>query len=296
MTDAAEFRRHSQDALARGNLDLAVAYLQTALRQDPADRESYHTLGRLLRLAGRGESAAAWYKACLHRYPDDSVARMGLAALGQGPAPDRLPDDVVLYIFDRNANVYESNMEGLAYRIPETLTPMLAAEKGTARGELDILDLGCGSGWCGPLLRPFARRLVGLDLSPAMLDLARAKNVYDELVEGEILGALASGRLGMFDAIVAANVVLYFGKLDPLAEAITQSLKPSGVFIFDVEKGAADRAEFHSAGRFTHGRQLVERVFAPPLYARSRIQETVMRTEAGRPVHALCCVATTPGS
>ncbi len=291
MTSAADYRRHSADALERGNLDLAVAYLQNALRQDPGDRETYHTLGRLLRMAGHGDSATECYRACLERFPGDSVARMGLAALGQEPAPDRLPDEVVLYVFDRNAAAYESNMEGLAYRIPETLTPMLAAEMGTAARALDILDLGCGSGWCGPLLRPFARHLVGLDLSPAMLSLAQEKGSYDALVEGEILGALHNWRPQSFDAVVAANVVLYFGDLAPLAEAVARVLRPGGVFVFDVEKGQGDAATFHTAGRFTHGRALLERVLAPPLYERLRVQETVMRMEAGRPVAALCCAA-----
>ena len=102
MTSAADYRRHSADALERGNLDLAVAYLQNALRQDPGDRETYHTLGRLLRMAGQGDGAAECYRACLDRFPGDSVARMGLAALGREPAPDRLPDEVLLYVFDRN--------------------------------------------------------------------------------------------------------------------------------------------------------------------------------------------------
>ncbi|MSP21179.1 MAG: tetratricopeptide repeat protein [Alphaproteobacteria bacterium] len=122
MTDAAEYRRHAQDALARDNLELAVVYLQNAVRQDPHDRESHLTLGRLLRLAGQGERATACYRACLERFPGDSVTRMGLAALGQKPAPDRLPDEVVLYVFDRNARAYESNYERL--RIQEAIMRM----------------------------------------------------------------------------------------------------------------------------------------------------------------------------
>ena len=291
MIGAADYRRHSDDALARGNVDLAVAYLENALRQDPSDRESYYAVGRLLRMAGKGDNAAAWYRACLERFPSDSVARMGLAALGKAPAPARLPDDVVLYVFDRNATVYDASMEALEYRIPETLTPMLAAAKGTADGSLDILDLGCGSGWCGPLLRPFARRLVGLDLAPAMLALAKAKGCYDLLEEGEVLETLRLGHLGPFDAVLAANVLIYFGDLTPLAEAVAGVLRPGGAFVFDVEKGEGDAAAFHNAGRFTHSRALIESTFAAPPFARTEVQEAVMRLEAGDPVTALCCAA-----
>ena len=38
---------------------------------------------------------------------------------------------------------------------------------------LDVLDLGCGTGLCGPLLRPYARALAGVDLSPQMLERMR---------------------------------------------------------------------------------------------------------------------------
>lgn len=291
MIAAAEYRKHSQQALARGNVNLAVAYLESALRQDPADRECYHAVGRLLRLTGRSERAIAWYRACLRRYPGDSIAKMGLAALGQEPPPDRLPDDVVLYLFDRNAGAYEFSMEELAYCIPETLLPMLAAEKGPARGDLDVLDLGCGSGLCGSLLRPFSRRLVGIDLSPEMLKLARAKDTYDELIEGEILGSLASQEAGSVDAVVAASVVLYFGALEPFAEAVARVLRPTGTFVFDVEEGVGMKAAFHAAGRFTHGRELIEQVFAAPLFSGLRVSEVVMPGEAGKPVGALCCAA-----
>lgn len=292
MIGAADYRRHAQEAFARGNIDLAVAYLENALRQDPSDRESYYAIGRFLRMSGKPEPAARWYRECLVQFPDDSVATMGLAALGEIPPPERLPDDVVLYVFDQNARVYDENMALLGYAIPEVLARLLASEKGAAAGDLDILDLGCGSGLCGPLLRPFARRLVGLDLAPAMVALAQQRGCYDELRQGEILCALQSGTLGTFDVIVAANVVIYFGDLTPLAVAAGKALRPRGAFLFDVEKGAdASRHGFHTAGRYTHSRALVERTFGPPTYARIRIDDAVMREEAGAPVRALCCAA-----
>ena len=48
---------------------------------------------------------------------------------------------------------------------------------------LEVLDAGCGTGLAAPLLGPYARRLVGVDLSGAMLEQARALPQYDELVE-----------------------------------------------------------------------------------------------------------------
>jgi predicted TPR repeat methyltransferase len=58
----------------------------------------------------------------------------------------------------------------------------------------DVLDAGCGTGLCGAILAPFARRLVGVDLSEGMLAHAKAKNVYHELVKAELGGLLRAMR------------------------------------------------------------------------------------------------------
>jgi predicted TPR repeat methyltransferase len=51
---------------------------------------------------------------------------------------------------------------------------------------LDVLDAGCGTGLCGAIVAPYARRLVGVDLSEGMLVHATSKNVYDSLIKAEL--------------------------------------------------------------------------------------------------------------
>ena len=50
-----------------------------------------------------------------------------------------------------------------------------------------VLDLGCGTGLMGQYLRDNAAQLIGIDLSAAMLEEARNKQIYDALVEGDIV-------------------------------------------------------------------------------------------------------------
>ena len=290
MIDAAEYRRRAREALEQGNAGLAVTCLENAVREDPADLETYRTLGRILRLAGRPDDAAAWYRRCLAIAPNDAIATMGLVALGQAQAPERLPDDVVLYVFDGNAGSYEANMRSLGYNTPEVLLGLLRAEGAVEDGSLEVLDLGCGSGWCGPLLRPYARRLIGVDLAPRMLALAAEKNVYDELAQAEILEYLARAPGGI-DLVIAANVLIYFGDLASLAAGVARILRPGGRFIFDVEKGAGMQPGFHVSGRYTHSLAVLESSFLPCGFTVSRVHETVMRTELGVPVAGLYCAA-----
>ena len=289
MIDAAVYWRHAQEALERGDTGLAAACLENAVRQDPADLEAYRALGRILRFSGRPDEAATWYRRCLEIAPADAVATMGLAALGQGPVPERLPNDVVLYVFDRNAESYEANMRGLGYNAPEVLLGLLRAEGGAEDGSLDVLDLGCGSGWCGPLFRPFARRLVGVDLSPRMLAIAAGKHVYDDLIQAEILEYLAR-TAGSIDVVVAANVLVYFGDLASLAEGIARVLRPGGRFLFDVEKGEGPEPGFNVSGRYTHSLAVLESALLPRGFTFSRVDETVMRTELGAPVAGFSCM------
>ncbi len=287
---AAEFRGQAREALENGNNGLAVTCLENAVREDPTDLETYRTLGRILRLADRPGEAAAWYRQCLAIAPNDAIATMGLVALGQAPVPERLPDDVVLYVFDRNAGSYDANMRNLGYSTPAALLELLRADGGVADSSLDMLDLGCGSGWCGPLFRPYARRLVGIDLSPRMLELAAAKRVYDELIQAEILEYLARPADGI-DVVIAANVLVYFGNLASLAAGVARTLRPGGRFIFDVEKGEGTEPGFHVSGRYTHSLAVLEGALLPYGFTFSRMHETVMRTELGAPVVGLCCVA-----
>lgn len=49
---------------------------------------------------------------------------------------------------------------------------------------LDILDLGCGTGLVGSWFKDYGKRIVGLDISPVMLDMATKKGCYHELRRG----------------------------------------------------------------------------------------------------------------
>lgn len=294
MTDTVAFWESARAAFAKRDIGLAIACIEDVVRQDPADLEAYRVLGRILRNEGRMDEAATWYRRCLAVAPDDGVAAMGLAALGKAPAPARLPDDVVLYVFDRSAESYEGNMRSLRYNVPETLLGLLRAESGVQEGTLDVLDLGCGSGLCGPLFRPLARKLVGVDLSPRMLAIAAGKQVYDELIQAEMLEYLARAPASS-DLVVSANVFCYFADLAPLVQGIARVLRPGGRVLFDVEKGEGLEPSFQVSGRFTHSLAALERALLPCGFALNRVEETPMRIQAGKPVLGLYCLVQRSG-
>jgi predicted TPR repeat methyltransferase len=117
---------------------------------------------------------------------------------------------------------------------------MLEDANVSASGGLDVLDAGCGTGLCGPLIAPYARRLVGVDLSERMLDQARTRDVYDELVRGELTGYLRDCTAA-FDVVVAADTPENFGPLEEVVASAENALRGGGRLVFTVERGAKGR-------------------------------------------------------
>src|SRR5438477_7207125 len=74
-----------------------------------------------------------------------------------------------------------------------------------------MLDLGCGTGLAGAAFRPHVDWLLGVDLSPKMIEVARAKGLYDRLVIGDIAQHLAEQHTdnATFHLVIAADVFAY---------------------------------------------------------------------------------------
>ena len=247
---------------------------------------------RLLALAhcalGEVDEAIRIFTEWLDEEPDDPIARHMLAACTGSGVPSRASDQYVAQTFDSFAASFESKLARLSYRAPALVSAVLD-DAGLERAKrYDVLDAGCGTGLCGALIAPYARRMVGVDLSPGMLTQAAAKNLYDELLQGELTTYL-KGQSEAFDIIVSADTLVYFGALDDVIAAAAAALRPGGLLIFTLEHaadpGAPDfRLETH--GRYTHSRSYVERLLAADGFEID-VGTAELRMESGAPVAGL---------
>lgn len=237
--------------LSAGRREQADESFREAERLAPNLRHGHVMLGSRATMMGRPERALQQYRWGLELHPSDPELRH-LAASLDGRDESRAPDEYVVQAFDRFADTFDEVLvERLRYRVPGLIVDAAARALGDRR-DLEVLDAGCGTGLCGPLLRPLAGRLVGIDLSPEMLKRARSRGSYDELEAAEITAAMAAAG-PRYDVVVAADVLVYFGDLSELFGAIAGCLLPGGVAAVSVERRDGDGFELRPSGRYAHG-------------------------------------------
>jgi predicted TPR repeat methyltransferase len=263
-------------------------------------RPKYREARRLLALAHctRGEIDAAVdiFEEWLEQEPQDPIALHMLAACTRRDVPVRASDAFVQRTFDSFAASFESKLERLSYRAPALVAAMLEHSGLKPSKCLDVLDAGCGTGLCGPLLLPYARRLVGVDLSEGMLGHAREKHIYDALVKAELTDYLRDNPEA-FDLIVSADTLVYFGDLRNVLDAGAHALRRNGVLVFTLEHAVGGKADLgyrlEPHGRYSHTTAYVERVLAAACLE-SEIAYADLRMESGAPVAGLVIRATKP--
>jgi predicted TPR repeat methyltransferase len=268
------------------DLEQAVTCFRNAIRYDGNHVRALDALGVTLYVLGRQNEAVEAYRDWLRREPDNPVPRHMLAACGGEAAPLRADDAYVREVFDRFADSFDEQLlKNLDYRAPQVLVDALIGVLGTAEGALDVLDAGCGTGLCGPLIRAHARRLDGVDLSGGMLEKARLRGGYDELVTAELTAHLQE-HPDTWDVVLSADTLVYFGDLVEVLAATHKALRAGGRVAFTLEAMEADedRSELSSSGRYRHARRYVERVLDAAGFVEVSIAASALRKEVGKPV------------
>jgi predicted TPR repeat methyltransferase len=256
----------------------ALASYDRALELRPDYAEALIHRADALADLGRHPEAVLAYRLALARGGDAGRIEYSLAALGAATVPKASPVEYVTGLFDQYAEAFDEHLvETLEYRTPALLVG--AVRERIAGAALDVLDLGCGTGLCGPLLRPMARRLVGVDLSPKMLEKARRRAVYDELACDELVAYLGTAARA-FDVAIAADVFVYIGDLQAVFGGVAATLRPGGVFAFSVEAtGAGDAADYRlqSTHRFAHSLDYLRRLAAQAGFGVESVVSGVIR-------------------
>ena len=281
-----------------GRVEDALVAMRAAAALDPTLQLVHYTLGMLCLAIGAYDEARSTFADWYRREPEHPTARHMMAALSGTDVPSRASASYIVDTFDTFAKTFDRQLERLEYRGPQLVDGLLRAHAALGGPTLAIADLGCGTGLCAPFIRPFARRLAGVDLSAEMLDRARRRGLYDELVEADLIDFLAA-RPAAFDLIVAADTFIYFGDLAPLFELSAGALRPNGHFAFTLEDTGSDRDASYvlgPSGRYQHAQSYVRDRLAAAGLRVVALEPGVVRTEASQPVPGHIVLAERPAA
>ena len=279
-----------------GCFEDAIASYQHALKIDPDDIDSLYNLGCCYLAAGRDEEAGAVYRKLLevqpehlsglnnlaylcHKYgssreaaalyakileldPARVSADHMLAAL-TGDTRQHAPSGYIQEVFDQFSDDYESSMiEKLQYQVPAVLLDFVL-EHSAKTNFSSLLDLGCGTGLTGERFAAHCQSMTGIDLSAKMVEIARSKQLYQDLQVGEIIGFLDTAPAHhTHELVIAADVLPYIGDLTELFVSVVRVVKTSTLFCFSVEDERTDAARdqplLRASGRFSHSPHYVK--------------------------------------
>ncbi|MGN6573631.1 MAG: methyltransferase [Pseudolabrys sp.] len=283
----------ARESFAAGDASAVSDLLGDVVQSAPRFAPAWFLLAEAREKLGDGAGAIDAYRQALAADEHDRQgAAVRLARLGALP-PVAMPVAYIRSLFDGYAPGFEDALVGrLGYRGPDLLIDALA-RAGAPKTFSSVLDLGCGTGLAGAAVRPHAQRLTGVDLSPRMLEAARAKDVYDRLAEGECMTFLREEAVAgaRHDLILAADVFIYFHELMQVPRFAVPVMAAGALVAFSVETHDGDGVILRDTLRYAHGEAHVRHALAQGGLDLVVLESAPARNERGEPVPGLVVVA-----
>jgi predicted TPR repeat methyltransferase len=281
------------DYLKRGDAEAAADILAQVVETAPGFATAWFALASIRERLGDRDGAIAAFAAARDADREDyHGARLHLARLGVGEATPSMTEVYVRRLFDQHAPEFDEALtERLDYVGPALLLKAVQAHAGEPLRLGSVLDLGCGTGLSGAAFRPYCDWLIGVDISPGMVEQARAKGLYDRLAVADLLEFLASEAGAQNHLVVAADVFVYCSDIAPIAADVAKVLAPGGLFAFSVETGDQPGVRLQETLRYAHSAGHVRDAIAAAGLKLLQLADASTRSEKGEPVRGLIAVA-----
>ncbi|KJV69356.1 methyltransferase domain-containing protein [Candidatus Neoehrlichia procyonis] len=149
-----------------------------------------------------------------------------------------VPDNIVQQYFNYTSEYFvEHWVITKRYRAHEYVRSLIVNFFGELSCNIDILDLGCGTGICGQFLKikNIGKHITGIDISSHMIHIARGcfvngKQAYNELININMHDFLKSNNKP-YDAIILTEVLHYTGDLSSIFKLVSTALNPKGIVV-----------------------------------------------------------------
>jgi predicted TPR repeat methyltransferase len=284
----------SDSMIAIKRSDEAVSFFETATKDHPHDAHLHLLLGRAYLEESDMTRALGTFSEAHRLAPNDKLAACYLAQLGESDSSNNEVQAYVKDLFDDYARRFDEDLlENLGYKVPWLIHEAFFRHTTIGDSSWNILDLGCGTGLCGPPFAEIKQRLVGIDLSSEMVKEAGRLGVYDELIVGDIVKAM-TGMQPSFELVIAADTVVYIRDLAPVFAAVNGVLRPGGLWIFSIESSEGSDVSVRASIRVAHSEQYILGLAATESLEELEIADAVLRYDGGRPIHGKIVVLRKP--
>ena len=275
-------------------IDKTVHTLNKAIEIEPGHPEPFFELGKIYNLLKDTDKAIEYFNQALNMdIPEDFknaeefrlAAKYFLSSVNNPDNYDKDKKDFIADLFDDYADKFDKHLvEGLEYKTPVLISEKISSLLSTDN-KLNIIDLGCGTGLCAPFLSKYSKNLTGIDLSAKMIEKAKALNIYDNLIVGEITEELLSLNHS-YNLVVAADVFVYIGGLSDIFSASYKKMETNGLFIFSTELHNDEKEEYRlfDSGRYKHSISYLNNLAEKYNFEIICNEECTLRKEHGIPV------------
>jgi predicted TPR repeat methyltransferase len=285
----------ARDLQLKGDLPAAADLLMQAIELAPNFTSAWFTLADIREQLGEHDAAvSAFQKAQASDANDRHGAGLRLMRLGAEPLAG-MPQAYVQTLFDQYAPRFESSLvDELRYRGPKLLfravLSVRAAERKPALFKRAI-DLGCGTGLAASAFARSVDHLIGVDLSPRMIERARTTGLYAELDVADMLQGLRVRPDASADLILAADAMVYVADLAPVLKEASRVLAPGGLLAFTTETHGGEGVVIGHGLRYAHAAAYVCAAVESAGLELSLLEDRSARNEDNAPVPGLVVVA-----
>ena len=277
--------------------NISKRLLEKAIQISPNFANAHYNLGNTYQELGETQQAINCYQQAIDLYdhvlisnPNDRrvltsrQSTLHLLNSQVGVTTKTAPKHYIQSLFDDYAKRFDHHLtETLDYKVPQLLKNRLTTQLGSNLTFDMAIDLGCGTGLSGEAFRPICRLLVGIDLSPNMLDIAKKKEVYD-VIENIDINKYLNNDLEKYDLFIATDVLIYIGDLSQLFSNISGASKSGAVFLFSTESTNTNDYLLTNQGRYAHSDKYVNQLARLHQFTILNVENTILRTEEGKGV------------
>ena len=243
---------------------------------EPGKTNALLNLSHCFRKLGNTEQAVNSLETILKYNPKNSTAVHLINAL-RAKTTTSPPSEYISNLFNQYADKFDESLTNkLNYQIPKLIRSHICDNNNSGIGS--VLDLGCGTGLIGAEIRSKCSRLVGVDLSKGMLEIAKSKRIYDNLIHGEVIKYLSEHNLD-FDFFIAADVFVYIGDLSRVFELIKKRNKRTGNLVFSTEHCLTGNYHLEQSGRYSHSKKYIKSLISYYGYSLTMFKKIPLRKE-----------------